>query len=152
MTGPGELSFEWGVSSEENSDDPTNPFDILELFINGESIDFISGEVAVSAFIDNAGQLSLPEGVNTISWIYSKDASLNTGDDKGFVRNVVYISEDPAPDILPLPIPMPNPEPTPQPVTPVTSSSAGGGALYWLFILGGAVIACRKRRSLIQGH
>jgi hypothetical protein len=142
MTGPGELSFDWGVSSEENSDDPTNPFDVLELYINGQLIEFISGEVAVSPYVDNAGLLNLPAGVNTVYWIYSKDASLEEGEDKGFIRNVTYVSDVP----IPLPAPQPNPSPTPAP--PSTSSSSGGGTTYWLLIIGLLALGLRKNRKV----
>jgi secreted trypsin-like serine protease len=144
MTGPGELSFDWGVSSEENSDDPTNPFDVLELYVNGQLIEFISGEVAVSPYVDNAGLLNLPAGVNTVYWIYSKDASLVEGEDKGFIRNVTYVSDVP----ITLPAPQPTPSPAPSPAPPSTSSSSGGGTTYWLLIIGLLALGLRKNRKV----
>ncbi|MFQ3235032.1 MAG: hypothetical protein ACI9C4_000586, partial [Paraglaciecola sp.] len=123
--GKGELNFEWSVSSEENSDDPSDPFDALYLFINGEKIDFISGE---QDGLYSSEAYSLGDGQNIITWVYSKDANTAAGEDTGFVKNVVF-----KPVVTALPVPI---EP---------SGSGGGGGLGWLsLILLGLVVNRRK--------
>ncbi len=116
VEGEGQLDFDWSVSSEENTDETDDPFDTLSLYVNGELIDFISGEVTYAPY----PTINLPEGTNIISWIYSKDANAEAGDDKGFVRNVRFtppVVVEPPPAFLP---------------TPVTPTSSGGGGLAWL--------------------
>lgn len=142
IEGPGQVSFEWGVSSEENTDDPADPFDILALSINGEQVEFISGELEVTNFVDNQGQLELPSGLHTLAWTYSKDPATEEGQDKGFVRNVVFAGE-PIPVPTPTPNPAPEPTPTPNPL-PTNSSSGGGSITWWLLILASGTILRRR--------
>jgi secreted trypsin-like serine protease len=130
IEGEGQLNFQWSVSSEENVDDPDEPFDALYLYVNDSLIDFISGEVAFTAH----AEINLPEGTNRVTWIYSKDQNTKEGDDKGFVRNVEF-----APVATPQPVPAPVPDPV------VTPTSSGGGVLVWLSLsLLGLVLLRRK--------
>jgi hypothetical protein len=86
FSGAGVLSFEWAVSSEENIDNPAEPFDALFLVVDGQQFDFISGEVDYTL-------VELPEfadGEHQIIWVYSKDAFVSEGDDKGYLKNVIF--------------------------------------------------------------
>jgi secreted trypsin-like serine protease len=130
IEGEGSLTFNWGVSSEENTENGADPFDTLDFYINNQLIDFISGEVDVSTYDDTRGLLELGAGNHVISWVYTKDASAFEGDDKGFVRNVVFTPVTP-PVFLP---------------TPVISNSSGGGSLGWIILcLFGLVLRLRTK-------
>lgn len=86
FNGSGTLSFEWSVSSEENVDDPTTPFDALYLFIDDQEYNFISGNVAYSPI-----NIDIPiSGDHIISWVYKKDELETEGEDKGYLRNVTF--------------------------------------------------------------
>ena len=130
IEGEGSLTFNWGVSSEENTEDGGDPFDTLDFYINNQLVDFISGEVDVATFDDTSGSLELGTGFHVISWVYNKDASAFEGDDKGFVRNVIFTPVTP-PVFLP---------------TPVVSNSSGGGSLGWIMLcLFGLVFRLRTK-------
>ena len=130
IEGEGSLTFNWGVSSEENTENGADPFDTLDFYINNQLIDFISGEVDVSTYDDTRGLLELGAGNHVISWVYTKDASAFEGDDKGFVRNVIFTPVTP-PVFLP---------------TPVVSNSSGGGSLGWIMLgLFGLVFRLRTK-------
>lgn len=130
VEGEGSLTFNWGVSSEENTEDEADPFDTLDFYINNQLVDFISGEVDVAKYNDTSGLLELGAGTHVISWVYNKDASAFEGDDKGFVRNVVFTPVTP-PVFLP---------------TPVVSNSSGGGSLGWIMLcLFGLVFRLRTK-------
>jgi secreted trypsin-like serine protease len=141
IDGAGTVSFDWGVSSEENTDDADDPYDVLELYVNGELIDFISGEVEVQTYADEASKLTLGEGFHTVSWVYSKDPATVAGDDKGYVRNVTF-------EPVQTTTPDPDPTPTPNPTTPAPepSSSSGGGSPGWLLILLSGMYLLRRRQ------
>ncbi|PKI13206.1 trypsin-like serine protease [Colwellia sp. 12G3] len=114
FSGAGSLSFDWSVSSEENTDNPDKPFDALYLFIDGEQINFISGEVAYTKItIDD-----LTTGEHQITWLYKKDGGTSEGEDKGYLKNVIF---------TPIAISIP-PEQT-------TRKSSGGSAYLLLLIL-----------------
>ncbi|GAC21377.1 trypsin-like serine protease [Paraglaciecola arctica] len=122
VEGEGSLTFDWGVSSEENTADENDPFDILEFYVDNQLIEFISGEVSTATYSDTGGVLELTEGSHIISWVYNKDFDDPEdleADDKGFVRNVVF-----TPVVVT----------TPTPTTPDTSNSSGGGSLGWLIL------------------
>ena len=121
VEGEGVLTFDWSVSSEENTDmeetaPDFEPYDALYLYVNGILIDYISGEVDFTEY-----NIDLAEGTNVINWTYSKDTNAADGQDKGFIRNLAF-----APLVV-----------TTTPVflpTPVTSNSAGGGSLTWMIL------------------
>jgi len=121
VTGEGDLSFEWSVSSEENTDDPTEPFDALYLYVDGELINFISGDLAY-----RAESVSFGAGEHVITWIYKKDASTKDGDDNAHLRNVVF-----------------TPAPVVTPITP--DSSSGGGSFAWFSIIFILILCLRKK-------
>lgn len=121
VEGEGVLTFDWSVSSEENTDleetDPDfEPYDALYLFVNGILIDFISGEVDFTEY-----SIDLADGTNVINWTYSKDENAADGQDKGFIRNLVFtpLMVTTTPVLLP---------------TPMTSESSGGGSLGWMIL------------------
>jgi secreted trypsin-like serine protease len=134
IEGEGVLTFDWSVSSEENTDlevtDPDfEPYDALYLYVNGELIEYISGEVAFTEIT-----IDLAAGTNIINWTYNKDfadpADLEA-DDKGFIRNLVFTP----PAVV-----------TPPPTTTPTSKSSGGGSLGWMMLcLFGLVVRLRTK-------
>lgn len=129
VEGEGTLTFDWSVSSEENTDDPTEPFDALYFIVNGELQEFISGTVNYTSI-----SVELDAGTNVLEWTYSKDQFTAEGTDQGFVRNVSFT-----------PTEAPTTPTTPStPTTPTGSSSSGGGGTFgWisLVLLG---LLCRR--------
>lgn len=131
IQGPGTLNFDWRVSSEENEDDPNEPYDALYVYVNNTLYDFISG---VDGEFESFGDISLENDTSIVTWIYSKDPATIDGEDKGYVRNVVF---------TPTAVPS-------TPSTPTTSSSSsGGGSIGYLWLM---LIVClllfRKRQFL----
>ncbi len=80
--GPGVLSFWWKVSSE-----PSN--DKLRFYINGSQQENITGEVDWTW-----KTYSLSSGSNFIQWKYTKNSSISGGQDRGWVDQVIYISNN----------------------------------------------------------
>lgn len=123
IEGEGVLTFDWSVSSEENTDLPLTdpdfePYDALYLYVNGELIEFISGEVDFTAM-----SIDLAAGTNIINWTYNKDPAASEEQDKGFIRNVVFTP----PAVV-------TPPPVTPPTTPVKPNSSGGGSLGWMML------------------
>jgi hypothetical protein len=116
VVGKGSLSFQWSVSSEENVDDPTDPYDALYLYVNNELQTFISGEVAFESY----PTITLDDDSSIITWVYRKDPATIAGDDKAYVRNVVFTPTEVTTFL-------------PTPLTP--STGGGGGTASWLSIL-----------------
>ena len=138
VAGEGKLSFEWSVSSEENTNDPEEPFDALYLYVDGELINFISGEIAYQS-----ESVEFPAGEHNIAWVYKKDQLSSEGDDNAHIRNVVF-----TPVVIATP-----PEPVaPEPVTPApapleaSSTSSSGSIAWWSLIIMviSLRIKCRK--------
>ena len=79
----GRYTFWWKVSSEQF-------FDILEFRINGVVQTNISGEV-------DWQQASIPvaTGTNVLLWRYSKDATIDSGQDAGWVDQFAFIPDPP---------------------------------------------------------
>ena len=79
VSGPGTLSFWWMVSSETNNDYVNFSVDGLELFR-------ISGTV-------NWQQItySVAPGTHTLTWSYSKNATINNGADAAWLDQVNYV-------------------------------------------------------------
>ncbi len=127
FSGAGEFSFEWSVSSEENTEDPESPFDALYLYVDGEFSEFISGEVAFTQVT-----LELTEGDHQILWLYVKDSG-DPADlmvqDKGFIRTVNF-------ELSPPPV-------TPTTPSPTAGNSSSGGGMAWLLLV---MIAILRRR------
>lgn len=85
VTGPGDLTFWWKVSSEPN-------FDYLAFFMDGVEQTGIAG---ISGEVDwQQKSLRVPAGTHTLRWVYSKDSSQSVGADAGWLDQVVF-----APDL-----------------------------------------------------
>ena len=78
ITGPGELSFFWKVSSEED-------YDTLKLLIDGSVITAISGEQDWHQVV-----VVLPPGSVTVQWQYGKDGTAIAGQDCGWLDQVSF--------------------------------------------------------------
>jgi hypothetical protein len=79
LVGPGQLSFFWKVSSEAS-------FDFLTLSIDGQPVDSISGEVDWRF----EGPIAIGPGSHTATWTYSKDFSVSSGEDRGWIDDVRF--------------------------------------------------------------
>lgn len=88
VAGPGTLSFWWQVSSEAG-------FDYLDFEVDGSLVDYLDGEVPWTQL-----QVPLSAGVHHLRWIYSKDGSVNSGLDRGWVDQVTYLPDSPLPQIV----------------------------------------------------
>ncbi|HWI83304.1 trypsin-like peptidase domain-containing protein [Ramlibacter sp.] len=87
VTGPGMLTFDWKVSSEANYDFLTVSLDgVKQLAWSGET-DWYTSSV------------SIPAGVHTVRWQYTKDALLSSGRDAGWVDHVVFVADATARDV-----------------------------------------------------
>ncbi|WP_158269795.1 M12 family metallo-peptidase [Desulfonatronum sp. SC1] len=78
VTGPGTLRFHWRVSSEAN-------YDWLSFYLGSTRQDRISGTVNWQE-----KSYDIPSGTHTLKWEYSKDGSLDSGTDAGWVDYVSY--------------------------------------------------------------
>ena len=78
ITGPGTISFYWKVSSEQN-------YDFLRFYIDGGQLDSISGNVDWTP-----RNFTVPSGTHTLKWEYSKDYSVDSGSDAGWVDYVQF--------------------------------------------------------------
>lgn len=77
LEGPAELAFDWFVDSEDF-------FDYLEVRVDNEVIDAISGSVG---WTNNA--VVVGEGTHKIEFRYVKDITVSAGEDYGRIDNVV---------------------------------------------------------------
>lgn len=79
------LSFDWKVSSENN-------YDKLGFFVNGsQNGSLISGTTSWATITYTAATTRS----YTFEWRYTKDVSVHTGDDCGYVDNVIYSGASP---------------------------------------------------------
>ena len=78
ITGPGNLSFYWKVSSESN-------YDFLRFFIDDIEQANISGEVDWHQM-----SFDIVRGNHTLKWAYTKDEYIKAGSDCGWLDKVVY--------------------------------------------------------------
>jgi hypothetical protein len=105
INGPGTLTFDWSVSSEENPDysNPQSPlqgniYDAIHLYLdgqpvlNGEEPVFLSGEKGPIQ-----QQLLVPEGAHIVEWRYIKDPYANEGEDAGFLHSLAWQPDAVAP-------------------------------------------------------
>jgi hypothetical protein len=81
VTGPGVLTFDWKVSSEQG-------FDIFSVQLDGVRQQFWSGQT--SWFTST---IRIPAGTHTVQWLYAKDSALSSGQDAGWVDHVIYVSD-----------------------------------------------------------
>ena len=79
VSGPGTLSFFWKVSSETNCDK-------LSLYVDGTSITFISGSGDWREYTYTITGSS----THTVEWRYSKDSSVSSGSDCGWIDDVSW--------------------------------------------------------------
>jgi hypothetical protein len=80
VIGPGILSFDWKVSSEQG-------WDYLQYFLDNALQERISG------FVDwTRKELVIPEGQHTIKWTYYKDYMVDDLEDCGWIDNIMYLS------------------------------------------------------------
>ena len=80
VTGPGTLSFWWKVSSE-------NYYDYLRFYTNAAELAAISGEVGWER-----RTFYLGAGAQTLRWVYSKDESVSSGQDAGWLDEVTFLA------------------------------------------------------------
>ena len=127
--GEGELSFEWAVSSEENVDDPEDPYDALYVYVNNVLHNYISGEVAFTQEV-----IELEAGSHKVTWIYKKDPAASEFDDNASLKNVVFNSTIVV-------------TPTPPEVTPPKNPNArsNGGSMAWLSLFLLLLVNIRKK-------
>ena len=78
VSGPGNLTFDWRVSSERY-------FDFLEFYIDGVGRDRISGDVNWQR---KSYQLS--SGIHRLKWQYIKDDTISQGSDCGWLDHVQF--------------------------------------------------------------
>ncbi|HYG34781.1 MAG TPA: immunoglobulin domain-containing protein [Clostridia bacterium] len=78
VTGPGELSFYWRVSSEAG-------FDFLEFSVDDSVLEKISGKVAWTPV-----RLNIGSGTHTLRWTFRRDEEGSFGSDAGWVDQVSY--------------------------------------------------------------
>jgi hypothetical protein len=78
VNGPGVLTFWWKVSSESCCDR-------LRFYVSGVEQTNIAGEI-------NWQQrtLPIPSGSQTLEWVYSKDSSVSSGQDRAWVDEVTF--------------------------------------------------------------
>ncbi len=78
LSGPGYLSFWWKVSSEPG-------WDLLRFDLDGVEQGAITGERDWAKF-----SAYVPAGAHTLTWIYEKDASNASGEDAGWLDQLVF--------------------------------------------------------------
>lgn len=82
VTGPAKVTFWWSVSSELN-------FDFLRVRLDGTVVHEISGDKAWEQ-----KEVTIPAGQHTLRWSYEKDNSISSGDDAGWLDEVVLVDPD----------------------------------------------------------
>ncbi|HLP75947.1 MAG TPA: immunoglobulin domain-containing protein, partial [Candidatus Paceibacterota bacterium] len=92
VVGPGTLTFWWKVSSEQG-------YDFLSFIVDGSAIPTakIGGEV-------DWHQITcvLKSGTHTVTWVYSKDGSVSSGRDAGWVDQVALVRPSPTITVQPV--------------------------------------------------
>ncbi|MCX6873928.1 MAG: M6 family metalloprotease domain-containing protein, partial [Verrucomicrobia bacterium] len=83
ITGPGSLSFWWSVSSESG-------YDYLRFTVDGVEPSGIAGISGTVAWQQRS--VSIASGSHTLRWQYSKDGSVASGSDAGWVDQVLFIA------------------------------------------------------------
>ena len=82
VQGKGTLSFKWKTSSEQN-------YDKLNLYVDGSLVTSISGSTSWT----NYSRTITADGSHTVEWRYTKDGSVSSGSDCGWVDDVVWTPE-----------------------------------------------------------
>ncbi len=86
VDGPGELSFYWKVSSEENAD-------WLVFYINGIPQNQISGQIDWTQMV-----YSLEPGGYNLEWVYEKNPAVSSYNDTAYLDYVSFVPEYPCED------------------------------------------------------
>jgi len=89
VDGPGTIKFYWKVSSEQN-------YDYLRFYIDGSQKAKISGNVGWQQKTYSVGS-----GSHELMWKYTKDVSVSSGDDCGWIDKVEWIPEQNQPPATP---------------------------------------------------
>lgn len=84
VTGPGIISFYWNVSCEGSANN--NNWDYLSVSVDGEEKARICG----TGNSWTRQSYSIPSGTHIVQWLYNKDGSASSGEDAGFVDQVVW--------------------------------------------------------------
>ena len=114
VTGPGTIKFLWKVSSETNND----PF---AFYIGASELARISGEVDF-----RAETFPVPPGAQLLQWRYSKNASISSGLDAGWLDGVEF-----SPTTISVPPTITN--------QPLNRSVAGGSTILFEAGVGGSL-------------
>jgi len=130
LEGEGELTFDWAVSSEKNTEDPDDPYDALYVYVDDVLFNFISGEVEFTA-----SSIDLEEGEHKITWIYKKDPAASEFEDKGYLRNIAF---------NPTVVVTPTPPVVTEPTNPNARSSSGG-TMAWLSLILVLLVNIRRK-------
>ena len=88
ITGPGTFTFYWKVSSESN-------YDYLRFYIDETEQTKISGSVSWAQ-----KSYSISSGSHTLQWKYTKDGSVSSGSDCGWLDKVVFTGGDTTPPTI----------------------------------------------------
>lgn len=83
VTGPGQLTFRWKVSSEEG-------YDFFTFLANGSTQGSISGEQGWSTVT-----LQLGTGTHQLEWRYAKDVRISSGADTAWLDQVTFVAAPP---------------------------------------------------------
>lgn len=81
VSGPGVLAFDWKVSSEQD-------YDYLELSIDGELIERVTGELDWQS-----RSVEISDGEHMVSWVYRHDLSGVDGSDSAWIDHVSYVQK-----------------------------------------------------------
>jgi uncharacterized repeat protein (TIGR02543 family) len=87
VVGSGTLSFRWKVSSEGS-------WDFLRFYIDNVQQASISGSVGWEE-----KTYAIPAGTHTIKWAYTKDGSVNSNSDCGWLDCVTYVPDAEPPEV-----------------------------------------------------
>ena len=82
VQGKGTLSFKWKTSSEQN-------YDKLNLYVDGSLVTSISGSLGWATYT----RTITADGSHSVEWRYTKDGSVSSGSDCGWVDDVVWTPE-----------------------------------------------------------
>ena len=82
VAGGGTLAFKWKVSSEQN-------YDKLNLYVDGSLVTSISGTTNWATYTRTV----TGAGSHTFEWRYTKDGSVSSGSDCGWIDDVVWTPE-----------------------------------------------------------
>lgn len=101
VIGPGTLTFDWRVSSEENPEfkqgtPETNQlyfdiYDAIHLYLDGERVAAGDTTVFLSGLdIGENRAIEIPEGPHTVEWVYEKDPYSTEGEDTAYLESLQW--------------------------------------------------------------